>query len=368
MSPTPSPEPSSFSETYSSVSDGVVRIDSQTCDDSGSGTGFLIAPDLIATVAHVVSGAATVRITQETRSTSAEVVGLDATDDVALLRTSRPLDGHVFELSPAGPKPGERIGVIGFPAGDSGLINSSAGGKSFKEGSVNGLNRKENIDGAVRTGLVELDALSRSGNSGSPVVRVNGTVVGLLDAGPGDDQTAGSRFAVDSRVASPMLAGWRTTPRSVPATDCSTAVGPDGKPVGFEALPGGESTEVAATLNLYFKSIDQGDYATAYAQMHPDVQVSGGLEALARGVTSSVDDKVQYQSLRRVGRDLVVWTTFESRQDAAHGPDGLTCADWSLDYTMRESDGLWLIEKSSAHDGKSKYVPCSTTEPTESAD
>lgn len=90
---------------------------------------------------------------------------------------------------------GERIRVIGFPKGDSG-VEDLAGSESFKEGSVNGLNRKDEIAGQVRTRLVELDALARSGNSGSPVIRPDGAVVGLLSAGPADDDTTGARFAV----------------------------------------------------------------------------------------------------------------------------------------------------------------------------
>jgi hypothetical protein len=60
----------------------------------------------------------------------------------------------------------------------------------------------------------------------------------------------------------------------------------------------------------------------------------------------------------RSGRDLVVWTEFRSLQAAAKGPEGLTCTDRSLDYTMRQSDGLWLIVESTAHNGHTAYTPC----------
>ena len=364
LTPSPAPEPSpsppaaTFASTYDDVSPGVVRIDVADCEGAGSGTGFLIAPDLVATVAHVVSGAATVRLTQGTRSVSATVLGLDEASDTALLQTTRPLTGHVFGFAAKGPVVGERIGVIGFPSGDTGLLMSSAGSKSFKEGSVNGLGRKAEIKGRTRTDLVELDALARSGNSGSPVIEVDGEVVGLLSAGPTDNDAARARFAVSSLVAKPLLDTWRASADPVAPPDCSGAVGPDGKPVGFSQLPGGESQEVAATLNLYFMSINQADYDTAYAQKHPSAQTPKGLAAFTKGVNTSKDTNIKYQSLTRSGRDLVVWTTFRSEQSAEFGPDRLACADWSLDYTLRQSDGLWLIVSSAAHGGGERFTAC----------
>ncbi len=358
VAPPTSAPPATFTQTYGDVNSGVVRIDVQGCEGSGSGTGFLIAPDLIATVAHVVRGAATVRVTQDTRSTSAEVLGLDDTSDVALIRTPRPLSGHNFVFARGGPAVGDRVGVIGFPSGDTGLIDSSAGSKSFKEGSVNGLDRKADIEGQTRTSLVELDALARAGNSGSPVIRVTGDVVGLLSAGPANDDATKARLAVSSKVAAPLLDGWGAGQASVPAADCSGAVGPDGEKVTANDLPGSDPVEAAATLNLYFKSINQADYATAYAQFHPDSQVAGGDARFAEGVLTSKDTNIDYRTLSRSGRDLVVWVTFTSEQDGAHGPDGLVCARWSLDYTLRHSDDLWLIVKSAAHGPGPKFTAC----------
>jgi S1-C subfamily serine protease len=112
-SPSPSPTPTTFAETYEDVHSGVVRIDVQGCDGIGSGTGFLIGEDLVATVEHVVRDAATVRVTHGTRSTSATVLGLDESTDTALLRTNEDLEGHGFDFAADGPAVGERIGSSG---------------------------------------------------------------------------------------------------------------------------------------------------------------------------------------------------------------------------------------------------------------
>jgi serine protease Do len=50
---------------------------------------------------------------------------------------------------------------------------------------------------------------------------------------------------------------------------------------------------------------------------------------------------------------------FRSEQDAAHGPEGLTCVDWHLDYSFSHVAGLWLIRKTTAVDGQPKYTACS---------
>ena len=358
--PTPIPSPVTFADTYAAVTSGVVRIDEQGCDGGGSGTGFLIGPDLVATVAHVVKGSATLRITQGTRSASAEVLGLDDSSDTALIRVSRPLPGHIFHFSAQGPVVGERIGVIGFPAGDTGLVRAAAGSKSFKEGSVNGLDRKNVIEGITRTNLVELDAFARSGNSGSPVITIHGDVVGLLSAGPAEEaDPTRPRLAVNSQLAQPLLGGWRSAAKVIAPADCSQVLDPSGRPAPFERQPGGDGAEVGATLNLYFRSINQADYATAYAQFHPDHQTPDGAAAFAKGVNTSADSNVTYHPLSRSGRDLVEWVTFRSTQDSAYGPAGLTCADWSLDYTLRQSDGLWLITGSGPHGAAPSYTACS---------
>ena len=366
-SPSPSPSPATFEQTNKEVESGVVRIDAQGCEGAGTGTGFLIGSDLVATAAHVVSDTATLRVTQETTSVSATVVGFDAPTDTALIRTSKDLTGHRFVFRPEGPMVAEPIGVIGFPAGDTGVWTAKAGPKSYKQGSVSGLNGKLLIGDDMQTSLVQIDAPARPGSSGSPVIDIDGDVVGVLSAGPGPDPATGgvdmtrSKFAVNSKVAAPLFAGWATTPAPVEPADCSAAVESEGQPLLWDELPGSDGREVATTLSLYFDSINQGDYLTAYAQKHPTVKIDEGSDGpamFAEQVASSYDTDVWYMQMSRSGRDLVVWTEFRSRQDAAKGPEGLSCTDWSLDYTMRPSDGLWLIVKSAAHDGQKAYTPC----------
>ena len=52
----------SFAQLYSTDSSGVIRIEGTSCDGGDVGTGFLVAPDLVLTVAHVVAGTNTIAL------------------------------------------------------------------------------------------------------------------------------------------------------------------------------------------------------------------------------------------------------------------------------------------------------------------
>lgn len=111
--------PQTFATLYQAVNSGVVRIKTTTCTGGGIGTGFLVEPNLIATVAHVVNGAAALSLTLGDNSaggtTSGTVVGIDQQNDVALVRTNRPMSGHVFTMAEKAPSVGQEIAAIGFP-------------------------------------------------------------------------------------------------------------------------------------------------------------------------------------------------------------------------------------------------------------
>src|SRR3712207_18624 len=88
--PTPSQSPvapTDWSKVFASVSSGVVRLDVVGCDgNGGTGTGFLVDPTLVATVAHVVEGYKTIRVTSPKTGlvTAGRVVGYDHAHDLAL--------------------------------------------------------------------------------------------------------------------------------------------------------------------------------------------------------------------------------------------------------------------------------------------
>lgn len=340
--PTPSATPATFAGTYKDVSSGVVRVDVATCEEEGHGTGFLVAPDLVATVAHVVQDAAVVRVTAGTVATAGTVIGLDAGTDMALVQVARPLAGHVFTLRPTPPQVGESVGVIGFPE-DQPL--------TLTQGAVTGLDRKAVIDGISRHSLVQTDAAVNPGNSGGPAIDVDGQVIGLADAVTIGAQN--TNFLVANRTARTFTDTWRTAPAPPTVAVCTPTT-----PTEADDLPGGAAFGVESTIGFYFDRINVGDFPTAFAQLDP--ATSGlDLESFTDGVRSSQDTDVQILSITPDGADLVAWVTFTSQQDPAQGPrPGETCDRWSLDYRMHQVGGLWLIAHTGPHAGTPTSEAC----------
>lgn len=342
----PPPTPGSaatFSGLYASESSGVVRIDATTCSGGGIGTGFLVAPNLVATVAHVVDGATAIDVTAGGVATSAQVAGIDDTRDLALVRTSQVMSGHLFTLAAALPTVGTPVGAIGFPEG---------GPLSFSQGTVSGLHRTIQLEGGkTLTDLIQTDTPLNPGNSGGPLLTLDGQVAGLVDAG--DSGAEGLNYAVPGAVADAVLQGWSQDPAPPQAPSCATSSGPaSAGPI--QGSPSGSDVQgIIATLSTYFDAIDAQDYETAYAQLTPSNQAQvGGETALAAADATSYVFNITLQGVTQEypGRDVAA-VSFTSVQDAAHGPGGDTCDIWTLDYTMVQGSNTWLIQKAIAQNG-----------------
>jgi len=205
--------PASFADIVDEVRSGVVRIEVETCDGSGTGTGFLVGPRLIATVEHVVHGATAIELSRSSRSLgTATVVGEDRVRDLALLRTSVPVKGYRFALADRAPRLGEDVAALGYPLGLP---------FSVTRGSVSGSDRSIPIDGVTRRRLIQTDAAVSPGNSGGPLL-VPGSkeVVGLVDL----DATVadGIAFAVSAEVAGPLLQAWQVAPQPIALASCDS--------------------------------------------------------------------------------------------------------------------------------------------------
>lgn len=55
--------------------------------------------------------------------------------------------------------------------------------------------------------------------------------------------------------------------------------------------------------------------------------------------------------------------TARTVQDAEYGPDGATCSDWSITYTLVLSEGYWQNDAADLTDGRPP-VPCETDGPS----
>lgn len=140
------------------------------------GTGFLIdnQGDL-ATNAHVVNGQKTVSVNYGNQTYHGTVIGSDTLDDLAVVRLSPVPNAAPLVLGSASAlQPGEFVIAIGNPFQLTASVSS---------GIVSGLNRSMPTQtGHVMDGLVQTDAALNPGNSGGPLLNLQGQVVGINTA------------------------------------------------------------------------------------------------------------------------------------------------------------------------------------------
>jgi S1-C subfamily serine protease len=345
--------PDSFAGLYREDSTGVVRIETVSCDGQGVGTGFLLSPTLVATVNHVVDQSSAISLVVAGQRTSGTVVGTDSSRDLALVRADKPLNGHLFTLSSTAPDVGSRVAAIGFPIGDP---------ITLTQGGISGLDRTITIDGADRSGLIETDAAVNPGNSGGPLLTVSGDVVGLVDAL--NTEANGIAYAVPASTAAPLFAAWKSSPQPVAPAHCANAVGPRQENPPDIGTPGGNipnevKTAVSQALGTYFDGINSGNYAAAYAVLSPRMQAQFSYDSFAKNTATSYDNDFTVLGARQPDPNtVVIGIGFSSLQAPGYGPNGETCDNWTLDYTViRGTDSNWLIDATAPHNG-STHTAC----------
>jgi S1-C subfamily serine protease len=182
------PLPSRAAQAAEAVMPAVVRvrgwmtdIDNPGGNDAERGTGsgvLIVAEGLILTNFHVVAGMDRLTVTFFDGSESeARVMRTFADKDLAVLRVQKvPDDAEPATMGSSGElRPGDEVVAVGFPFGI---------GPSVSAGVVSGLDREfRSSEGKPPlTGMIQFDAAANPGNSGGPLVTMNGEVVGIVTA------------------------------------------------------------------------------------------------------------------------------------------------------------------------------------------
>jgi S1-C subfamily serine protease len=147
--------------------------------EHGVGTGVVIIDKgVILTNLHVVSGADRIQVVFfDGLQAEASVTGVQPENDLAVLQASKIPDDMIAATmrSTADLVPGDRVLAVGFPFGI---------GPSASAGIVSGLKRAfRSPDGDHEmTNLIQFDAAANPGNSGGPLVTMDGEVVGIVTA------------------------------------------------------------------------------------------------------------------------------------------------------------------------------------------
>jgi S1-C subfamily serine protease len=175
-----------------------VRTQAPQCGASMEGTGFVVAPGMVATNAHVVAGSDSVTVETTSGTLSAEVVEYNPSVDLAVLRVlglkSRPL---VFAPRPA--KTGDDAVTAGYPLDGPFTVSSL---RVRAQTALRGpdIYSKNTVTREVYT----LRGSVRPGNSGGPLLAPDGTVLGVIFGAAIDNPDVG--FALTARQASPVIA------------------------------------------------------------------------------------------------------------------------------------------------------------------
>jgi serine protease Do len=142
--------------------------------DAG-GSGFVIGPDgLVVTNYHVIEGATSVKVHLGDRDYPAQVKGTDKATDIALLKidAGRPL--RYLELGDSDSlRVGDWVMVVGNP------LNLD---KTVTTGVVSAKGRSLGISDISFENFIQTDAAINFGNSGGPLINMDGQVVAIATA------------------------------------------------------------------------------------------------------------------------------------------------------------------------------------------
>jgi len=174
-----------FADVARAIGPSVVRIEVSTAREEGTASGIVIdTRGHIVTSNHVLDGKGPMRIDIvfiDGRRLPADAVGRDAATDVAVVRlrtvprdlvAARFGDSDVSEI-------GEWVLAVGSPLGLEQTITA---------GIISGRAPVAGTDGGGTRSYLQTDAKVNPGNSGGPLVNLDGEVIGLaalISAGPG---------------------------------------------------------------------------------------------------------------------------------------------------------------------------------------
>jgi S1-C subfamily serine protease len=177
---------------------GIVRVLGTACGLGVEGSGWIAAPDLVVTNAHVVAGESDTTVTPAGSSTSLDAtpVHYDPENDLALLRVSG-LGGRTLSLSPD-VRSGTPGAVLGYPENGPFTITPARIGATGPVVTQDSYGR-----GPITRELTALRGQVHSGNSGGPIVDGNGKVMGTVFAATTQGKPGG--YAVPNDVVQHAL-------------------------------------------------------------------------------------------------------------------------------------------------------------------
>jgi S1-C subfamily serine protease len=178
--------------------EGVVRVLGTACGLGVEGSGWIAAPGIVVTNAHVVAGESDTTVTPFGSSSAldASAVHYDPSNDLAILRVSG-LEGRPLSVAPE-VRSGAPGAVLGYPENGPFTITPARVGMTGPVVTEDSYGR-----GPITRELTGLRGQVRSGNSGGPLVDTAGRVLGTIFASTTQGKPGG--YAVPNEVVEQAL-------------------------------------------------------------------------------------------------------------------------------------------------------------------
>jgi S1-C subfamily serine protease len=175
-----------------------IRAIAPSCQKVLEGSGFVLSPDRVMTNAHVVAGANSVTVEASGNPYDATVVSYDPTVDIAILAVPHLPSGPLaFASAPV--TSGTEAIVMGYPGG-GGFMATPARIRELIELNGPDIYRNATINREVYTVRANVE----QGNSGGPLIGLDGQVIGVVFGAAVDDNDTG--FVLTAKEVAAQLA------------------------------------------------------------------------------------------------------------------------------------------------------------------
>lgn len=151
-----------------------VKVVAVGCGQIQEGSGFVVAPGLVVTNAHVIAGTRSISAEDATGTYPATPILFDPEFDLAVLRVPN-LRDPALRLDPSVVERSAKAAVLGYPGGGPFTAVQAGVLTRFEATGLDIYGQRT----TVRT-VYEIEARVRPGNSGGPLVEPNGLVVGVV--------------------------------------------------------------------------------------------------------------------------------------------------------------------------------------------
>ncbi|HET6570019.1 MAG TPA: MarP family serine protease [Solirubrobacterales bacterium] len=192
------------------ASHSVVRVLGTACGLGVEGSGWVAAPGLIVTNAHVIAGEEDTTVTTlDGASLEATPVHYDPGNDLALLRVEAPLQPLAIDPDP---QPGSAGAVLGYPENGPYAVTAARLGET-----TTAISEDSYGNGPIHRSIAFLRGAVRSGNSGGPLVDARGRVMATVFAATTSAPRGG--FAIPDDVIEQALT--KASPAAVDTGSCT---------------------------------------------------------------------------------------------------------------------------------------------------